>query len=192
MNSRRKRSKNPNRARKAEAGREEPVALGRAVVDAGQIIVLGERTDGQAMGICRIPLLPLRSDVVFPQTVVPLVINRPSGIRLIDDAMVGERMIALVSQLHPETDAPVMDDLFPTVCVGLVLKMLKFPDGSTRIVCQGQYRARLLSVVQAEPVPDRRDRAVRGDRRGGRRARRAGPPRQPVLPADGGPEPADP
>ena len=151
MNSRRRRSKNPNRARKAEAGREEPVALGRAVVDAGQIIVLGERTDGQAMGVCRIPLLPLRSDVVFPQTVVPLVINRPSGIRLIDDAMIGERMIALVSQLHPETDAPVMDDLFPTVCVGLILKMLKFPDGSTRIVCQGQYRARLLSVVQTEP-----------------------------------------
>ncbi|MGP0067157.1 MAG: endopeptidase La [Isosphaeraceae bacterium] len=103
------------------------------------------------MGICRVPLLPLRSDVVFPQTVVPLVINRQSGIRLIDDAMAGERMVALVSQLHPETDSPGMDDLFPTVCVGLVLKMLKFPDGSTRIVCQGQYRARLLSVVQTEP-----------------------------------------
>ncbi len=109
------------------------------------------RFDGQPMGICRLPLLPLRSDVVFPQTVVPLVINRPSGIRLIDDAMIGERMVALVSQLHPETDSPGMDDLLPTVCVGLVLKMLKFPDGSTRIVCQGQYRARLLSVVQTEP-----------------------------------------
>ncbi len=103
------------------------------------------------MGICRVPLLPLRSDVVFPQTVVPLVINRPSGIRLIDDAMIGERMVALVSQLHPETDSPGIDDLFPTVCVGLVLKMLKFPDGSTRIVCQGQYRARLINVVQTEP-----------------------------------------
>jgi ATP-dependent Lon protease len=83
--------------------------------------------------------------------VVPLVINRPSGIRLIDDAMIGERMIGLVSQLHPETDAPTLGDLFPTICVGLVLKMLKFPDGSTRIVCQGQYRARLVSVVQTEP-----------------------------------------
>ncbi len=103
------------------------------------------------MGIIQIPLLPLRSDVVFPQTVVPLVINRPNGIRLIDDAMVGERMVALVSQLHPENDAPGMDDFYPMVCVGLVLKMLKFPDGSTRIVCQGQYRARLLNVVQTEP-----------------------------------------
>jgi ATP-dependent Lon protease len=152
MNSRRRRSKSPKRANRAEVGREEAGTIGRAVVDAGQIIVLGEHSgEGQAMGICRLPLLPLRSDVVFPQTVVPLVINRPSGIRLIDDAMIGERMVALVSQLHPETDAPGMDDLFPTVCVGLVLKMLKFPDGSTRIVCQGQYRARLLSVVQAEP-----------------------------------------
>jgi ATP-dependent Lon protease len=151
MNSRRRRSKTPKRARRAEAGREESGVLGRAVVDAGQIIVLGDGVEGQAMGICRLPLLPLRSDVVFPQTVVPLVINRPSGIRLIDDAMVGERMVALVSQLHPETDSPGMDDLFPIVCVGLVLKMLKFPDGSTRIVCQGQYRARLLSVVQTEP-----------------------------------------
>ena len=58
--------------------------------------------------------------------------------------MVGERMVGLVSQLHPETDAPGMDDLFRSVCVGLILKMLKFPDGSTRIVCQGQYRARLV------------------------------------------------
>ena len=98
-----------------------------------------------------IPLLPLRSDVVFPQTVVPLVVNRPSGIRLIDDCMVGERMVGLVSQLHPETDSPGMDDLYPIVCVGLILKMLKFPDGSTRIVCQGQHRARLVGLVQTEP-----------------------------------------
>ncbi|WP_240906891.1 endopeptidase La [Paludisphaera rhizosphaerae] len=99
----------------------------------------------------RLPLLPLRSDVVFPQTVVPLVINRPSGIRLIDEVMVGERLVGLVSQLHPEIDEPTMGDLFPTICVGTVLKMLKFPDGSTRIVCQGQTRARLLRVVQTEP-----------------------------------------
>ena len=85
-----------------------------------------------------------------------------------------------------------MDDLFPTVCVGLVLKMLKFPDGSTRIVCQGQYRARLVERRPDRAVPHRRGRALRGDRRGGGRARRPGAPRQPVLPADGRPEPADP
>ncbi|MDG3006205.1 endopeptidase La [Paludisphaera sp. Pla2] len=95
--------------------------------------------------------MPLRSDLVFPQTVVPLVINRPSGIRLMDEVLVGERLVGLASQLHPEIDDPGMNDLFPTICVGTVLKMLKFPDGSTRIVCQGQTRAKLVRVVQTEP-----------------------------------------
>lgn len=99
----------------------------------------------------RLPLLPLRSDLVFPQTVVPLVVNRSSGIRLVDDVLIGERLVGLAGQLHPEVDEPGMDDLFPTICVGTVLKMLKFPDGSTRIVCQGQTRAKLVRVVQTEP-----------------------------------------
>ncbi|WP_337176335.1 endopeptidase La [Paludisphaera sp.] len=99
----------------------------------------------------RLPLLPLRSDLVFPQTVVPLVVNRASGIRLVDDVYAGERLVGLASQLHPEVDDPGMADLYPTICVGTVLKMLKFPDGSTRIVCQGQTRARLVDVVRTEP-----------------------------------------
>jgi ATP-dependent Lon protease len=150
MRSRRSRSRTPDARGKTRAGRQVDTS-GQLAGDAGQIIVLSDRPENQALGICRLPLLPLRADVVFPQTVVPLVINRPSGIRLIDDAMIGERMVALVSQLHPEIDTPGKDDLYPTACVGLVLKMLKFPDGSTRIVCQGQYRARLVSVVQTEP-----------------------------------------
>ena len=87
MNSRRSRSKSPKRARKAETGREEAGTLGRrgggfrADHRAGRPSARGRR-----WGSAALPLLPLRSDVVFPQTVVPLVINRPSGIRLIDDA----------------------------------------------------------------------------------------------------------
>ncbi len=120
-------------------------------VDSGQILVLSDRGEPEQPQTVQIPLLPLRSDVVFPQTVVPLVVNRPSGIRLIDELMVGDRMVGLVTQRNPDLDDPTMNDLYPTVCVGSVLKMLKFPDGSTRVVCQGQYRARLIEVVQSEP-----------------------------------------
>ena len=148
MRSRRKQATNPGKGRGTKGTR---VTAGRSKGEKGQLIVLSERDANQTLQPCNIPLLPLRSDVVFPQTVVPLVINRPSGIRLIDDCMIGERMVGLVSQLHPETDSPAMDDLFPMICVGLILKMLKFPDGSTRIVCQGQYRARLVAVTQTEP-----------------------------------------
>jgi ATP-dependent Lon protease len=116
----------------------------------GRLLVLAERAEpGEAPD--KIALLPLRSDVVFPQTVVPLVVNRQAGIKLIDDVMAGERALGLVAQRHPETDDPTIGDLYPTICVGSVLKMLKFPDGSTRIVCQGMVRARLIEIVQTEP-----------------------------------------
>ncbi len=82
---------------------------------------------------------------------MPLVVNRTSGIRLIDEVLAGDKTIGLVSQRHPDTEEPGMEDLYPTVCVGSVLKMLKFPDGSTRIVCQGLFRASLKEVVQTEP-----------------------------------------
>jgi ATP-dependent Lon protease len=149
MRPRRKQATNPGKGRGTKGTRASDGS--RSKGEKGQLIVLSERDANQTLQPCNIPLLPLRSDVVFPQTVVPLVINRPSGIRLIDDCMIGERMVGLVSQLHPETDSPGMDDLFPMICVGLILKMLKFPDGSTRIVCQGQYRARLVAVTQTEP-----------------------------------------
>jgi ATP-dependent Lon protease len=128
--------------------------VGEAAEDAaatGRVLVLSNQSGGDSGVPEQVPLLPLRSDVVFPQTVVPLVVNRTSGMRLIDDVLAGDKMIGLVTQHHPDTDDPALDDLYPTVCVGSVLKMLKFPDGSTRIVCQGLFRARLVAVAQAEP-----------------------------------------
>jgi ATP-dependent Lon protease len=97
------------------------------------------------------PLLPLRAEVVFPQTVVPLIVNRPAGIKLIDEVMLGGKALALVTQRDPEADDPGPDGLYPTACVASVLKMLKFPDGSTRIVVQGGFRARIIAVTATEP-----------------------------------------
>ena len=116
----------------------------------GRILVQVERA-AQGELPDRVALLPLRSDVVFPQTVVPLVVNRAAGIKLIDDIMTEEKTLGLIAQRHPETDEPTISDLYPTLSVGNVLKMLKFPDGSTRIVSQGMFRARLIEIVQTEP-----------------------------------------
>lgn len=99
----------------------------------------------------RVPLLPLRGDVVFPQTVVPLIINRASGIKLVDDVYPKEVPVGLVTQRDPERETPGFEDLHPHVCLGSILKMLKFPDGSTRVVCQGESRAKLLRIERSEP-----------------------------------------
>ncbi len=140
--------------------RPEPVETAAEVSDA-QASVDAEAATGRLMILAdqagpgelpdRVALLPLRSDVVFPQTVVPLVVNRPAGIKLIDDIMAEEKTLGMIAQRHPETDDPTIGDLYPTLCIGNVLKMLKFPDGSTRVVCQGMIRARLIEIVQDEP-----------------------------------------
>ena len=129
-------------------------------VAAVHALVLADPVEGGPPLPEMLPLLPLRSDVVFPQTVVPLVVNRSSGIKLIDEVLIGDKMIGLVTQRHPDDDEPGLGDLYPTVCVGSVLKMLKFPDGSTRIVCQGLFRARLIEIVQTEPFLIGQDRAA--------------------------------
>src|SRR5947208_14710065 len=140
-----------NRRRSSSGSAADPESAAEDVAVTGRALVLSDRAEGASSVPSRLPLLPLRSDVVFPQTVVPLVVNRPGGIRLIDEVLASDKLIGLVTQRHPETEEPGMDDLYPTICVGSVLKMLKFPDGSTRIVCQGMFRARLVEVVQTEP-----------------------------------------
>lgn len=117
----------------------------------GHALVVKDRGEPELVLPDRVPILPLRADVVFPQTIVPLVINRSSGIRLIDDVLVGDRTLGLATQQDPEEDAPRAADLYPVITVGSVLKMLKFPDGSTRIVTQGHFRARVVEVVRTEP-----------------------------------------
>jgi ATP-dependent Lon protease len=134
--------------RRAEVVETDGVAEATAT---GRALVLSERSESAPPLPDLIPILPLRSDVVFPQTVVPLVVNRGAGIRLIDEVNLGEKTLALATQRQPDVDDPTMADLYPVVCVGSVLKMLKFPDGSTRIVCQGMFRARIVDIVQTEP-----------------------------------------
>jgi ATP-dependent Lon protease len=148
-------NKKPGRRRTPRTPQAETnsAGAGPAAEPTGRAIVLTDRDENSVSLPESLPLLPLRSDVVFPQTVVPLVVNRTGGIRLIDDLQSagGERFLGLVTQRHPEPDEPTLEDLYPTVCVGSVLKMLKFPDGSTRIVCQGILRARLVEIVATEP-----------------------------------------
>ncbi|QDU59746.1 Lon protease 2 [Planctomycetes bacterium Pan216] len=98
-----------------------------------------------------LPILPLRSDVPFPEIIMPLVIGRDRGILLIDDVLKGSRYVGLATQRDPDTEEPSARDLYPCLCIARVLKMLKFPDGSTRIVAQGLRRARLGKILSEDP-----------------------------------------
>jgi ATP-dependent Lon protease len=100
----------------------------------------------------RLPVLPLRGLVVYPQTAVPLTIGQPRSIRLVDDVMSGdERLIALVTSRDPELDNPEPKDLYSIGTVAMVHRMFRAPDGTIRLVVQGLARCRLIEFIQEEP-----------------------------------------
>ncbi len=132
---------------KKKAGNTPATSASTSATTPGRAIVLVDRPIIPE----RVPLLPLRGDVVFPQTVAPLIVGRPSGIKLVDELMLGDRIVGMVAQIRPDDDEPDLASLYPVVCLGTILKMLKFPDGSTRVVVQGTSRARLVAIERSEP-----------------------------------------
>src|SRR5437762_10161246 len=92
------------------------------------------------------PVLPLRDIVVFPGMVVPLFVGREKSVSALEAAMTGEKDIFLLAQLDPGCDDPDRDDLYDTGVVATVLQLLKLPDGTVRVLVEGQQRANLQSL----------------------------------------------
>ena len=99
----------------------------------------------------RLPVLPLKETVVFPESMTPLAVGQERSVKLIDDVVSGERMLALFTVENEEADPPGWDDLYRVGTVAVVHKMIKVPDGTLRILVQGVQRVRLVEPVQDEP-----------------------------------------
>ncbi|HKY34226.1 MAG TPA: endopeptidase La [Candidatus Polarisedimenticolia bacterium] len=108
-----------------------------------------------------LPVLPLRDTVVFPNLPAPLVVGRPLSIRTVDQVLLGNKTIALVAQKNPSVEEPAPDDLFNVGTAATVLKLLKYPDGTLRVLTRGMERIRLLDVIQREPITIARVEALR-------------------------------
>ena len=98
-----------------------------------------------------LPVLPLRGVVVFPSAIVPLLISRGTSLKVVEQALAGDRMLALVTQKRPEDELPKPEDLYVRGAAGRILKMLKYPDQSVRILVQGLRRIDLDQFIQTEP-----------------------------------------
>jgi ATP-dependent Lon protease len=94
-----------------------------------------------------LPLLPLRDVVVFPHMVIPLFVGRPKSIKALEAAMEAERRIMLVAQKAAAKDEPSTSDMFEVGCVSTILQMLKLPDGTVKVLVEGQQRARVAKIV---------------------------------------------
>ena len=94
----------------------------------------------------RLPILPLRDIVVFPHMVVPLFVGREKSIAALEEVMKAEKRIVLLSQKDSATDEPAGDDLFDRGCIAKILQLLKLPDGTVRVLVEGEDRVAVTDL----------------------------------------------
>ena len=116
-----------------------------------------------------LPVLPLRDTVLFPNSFMPLAVARESSVRLIEEAIADSRVVGVFTQLEPGTEEPTQQDLYPVGTVTHIHKMFKLPDGTLRLIVQGQARLHLDEVLETKPyIRARVRRAEEGVREGDR------------------------
>ncbi|TMK27052.1 MAG: AAA family ATPase, partial [Actinobacteria bacterium] len=98
-----------------------------------------------------LPVLPLKDTVVFPDSMTPLAIGQERSIKLVEDAVSGDRAIALVTVRNPDADPPGWDDLYEVGTAAVVHKMMRVPDGTLRILVTGTRRIHLERQAQTDP-----------------------------------------
>jgi ATP-dependent Lon protease len=98
-----------------------------------------------------LPVLPLKETVVFPRSMSPLAIGQERSVKLIDDVVAGDRLLALVTARDGSVEAPGWSDIYEVGTVALVHKMIKVPDGTLRILVQGLDRVRLEHPLDTDP-----------------------------------------
>tara|TARA_B100000700_G_scaffold176670_1_gene195332 strand:- start:1287 stop:3671 length:2385 start_codon:yes stop_codon:yes gene_type:complete len=109
------------------------------------------------------PLLPLRDIVIFPSMVVPLFVGRDRSIKALQEVMKSDKSIVLVTQKNSEIDEPTEKDLYGYGCLSKVLQLLKLPDGTVKVLVEGEKRVKILKyngdnnnflTCEVEPAED--------------------------------------
>ncbi len=98
-----------------------------------------------------IPLLALRGLTIFPYMNMPFDVGRNISVKALEEAMVNEQLILLVTQRDPQVDTPGLEDIYEVGTVSKVKQLLKLPGDTIRVLVEGVKRARIESVIQKEP-----------------------------------------
>jgi ATP-dependent Lon protease len=97
-----------------------------------------------------LPLLPLRDIVVFPSMIIPLFVGRDKSISALNEVMKNDKKIILVTQKNSEVDDPKKTDVFMYGCEGNILQLLKLPDGTVKVLVEGNKRVKILDFKENE------------------------------------------
>jgi ATP-dependent Lon protease len=126
---------------------------GRSIIENGdQDMVAEEVAANKELRVPSvIPVLPTKDVVLYPYLLVPLVISEERLVKLTDDALASDKTIGIFAQKNVETDDPGPEDLYGVGTAAVIVKMLRFPDGTLRILVQGFSRIKATGYTQTEP-----------------------------------------
>jgi len=110
-----------------------------------------ESEEGRQAIPAELPILPLRKTVVYPLTFLPLTVERPETVKLIDDAVLGNRIVGLVTVRNEEADRATPADLYSTGTAAVIHRAVKSPSGSVGVIVQGMERIKPAEFTQTEP-----------------------------------------
>ena len=96
------------------------------------------------------PVLPLRDIVVFPHMIVPLFVGREKSVRALEEVMSDNKQILLSSQIDPSEDDPVAEGIYTAGVLANVLQLLKLPDGTVKVLVEGQSRVQITEFIENE------------------------------------------
>ncbi|RLB03147.1 MAG: endopeptidase La [Deltaproteobacteria bacterium] len=98
-----------------------------------------------------LPILPLRGTVLFPELVLPIMVGRKKSVKLIDDAMEGEKLIGVLTQHNSEIEDPAPDELYTMGVAAQLVRVVRELDGTQRVIVQGLERIRVKRFLQSDP-----------------------------------------
>ena len=99
----------------------------------------------------QLPVLPLHRGVLFPELTVPLMISRPEHIKLVDDALVKDKVLVAVAQRDDKVEKPALMDLYRMGVAVFIVKMMRSPEGHYHLLVRTSKKVRLLETIQEEP-----------------------------------------
>ena len=118
---------------------------------AAQEVVQSTPTGADSQIPPELPILPLRGSVLFPHVIIPILVGQEKSMRLVDEVVMGNRIIGIVALKNKEVEDPRPEDFFPVGTAALIAKMIKLPDGTISIMAQGLERIRLSQITQTDP-----------------------------------------
>ena len=98
----------------------------------------------------RVPMMPVRDMVIFPQMMQPFIVGREASVRALEEALAGEKKILLATQHDASVDDPKPDEIFPVGTLANIVQSVKLPDGNIRVLVEGVERARISQVTSEE------------------------------------------